>query len=54
MLGHLFLPEFRLLNKFAAANPDKTLVELEGRLLGMGGARELLAMGDARMGVWLM
>jgi HD-like signal output (HDOD) protein len=54
LLGHLFLPEFRLLNKFAAANPDKTLTELEGRLLGMGGARDLLAMGHARIGAWLM
>ena len=54
LLGHLFLPEFQLLNKFAAANPDKTLTELEGRLLGMGGARDLLAMGHARIGAWLM
>lgn len=54
LLGHLFLPEFCLLNKFAAANPDKTLTELEGRLLGMGGARDLLAMGHARIGAWLM
>lgn len=54
LLGHLFPPEFQLLNKFAAANPDKTLTELEGRLLGMGGARDLLAMGHARIGAWLM
>jgi len=54
LLGHLFLPEFQLLNKLAAANPDKTLTELEGRLLGMGGARGLLAMGHARIGAWLM
>jgi HD-like signal output (HDOD) protein len=54
LLGHLFLPEFRLLNKFAAAHPDKTLTELEGRLLGMGGARDVLAMGHARIGAWLM
>ncbi len=54
LLGHLFPPEFQLLNKFAAANPDKTLTELECRLLGMGGARELLALGHARIGAWLM
>jgi len=54
LLGHLFLPEFQLLNRFAAANPEKTLTELEGRLLGMGGARDLLAMGHARIGAWLM
>lgn len=54
LLGHLFLPEFKLLNRFAAAHPDKTLTELEGRLLGMGGARDVLAMGHARIGAWLM
>jgi HD-like signal output (HDOD) protein len=54
LLGHLFPPEFQLLNRFAAANPQRTLPELECQLLGMGGAKELLAMGHARIGAWLM
>jgi HD-like signal output (HDOD) protein len=54
LLGHLFPPEFQLLNRFAAANPQRTLPELECQLLGMGGAKELLSMGHARIGAWLM
>ena len=54
LLGHLFPPEFQLLNKFAQAHPGKSVAELERRLLGMGQARDMLAMGHARIGAWLM
>lgn len=54
LLGHLFPPEFQLLNKMAQANPTESVADLEGRLLGMGQAREMLAMGHARIGAWLM
>ena len=54
LLGHLFPPEFQLLNKFAQAHPGKSVAELEQRLLGMGQARDMLAMGHARIGAWLM
>ncbi len=54
LLGHLFPPEFHLLNKLAQANPKQSVAELESRLLGMGEAREMIAMGHARIGAWLM
>ena len=54
LLGHLFPPEFQLLNKMAQANPKQSVADLECRLLGMGEAREMLAMGHARIGAWLM
>lgn len=54
LLGHLFPPEFHLLNKMAQANPRESVADLECRLLGMGEAREMLAMGHARIGAWLM
>jgi len=54
LLGHLFPPEFQLLNKMARANPRQSVSELERRLLGMGQARDVLAMGHARIGAWLM
>lgn len=54
LLGHLFAPEFRLLNKMAAANPQTPIPELEERLIGMGAAHDVLAMGHARIGAWLM
>jgi len=54
LLGHLFQPEFYLLNKMAAANPDKPIIELEQQVLGMGRARDAIDMGHAQMGYWLM
>jgi len=54
LLGHLFPPEFKLLNNMASANPGQPVSELESRLLGMGQARDMLAMGHARVGAWLM
>jgi len=54
LLGHLFQPEFYLLNKMAAANPDKPITELEQQVLGMGRARDVIEMGHAQMGAWLM
>jgi len=54
LLGHLFPPEFKLLNNMASANPDQPVSELECRLLGMGQARDMLAMGHAHVGAWLM
>ena len=54
LLGYLFPPEFKLLNNMARANPKQPVSELEHRLLGMGQARDMLAMGHARVGGWLM
>ena len=54
LLGHLFPPEFQLLNKMAEANPDTPVSELEQRLLGMGQAMDMLSLGHARIGAWLM
>lgn len=54
LLGHLFQPEFYLLNKMAAVNPDTPITVLEQRVLGMGRARDVIEMGHAQMGAWLM
>jgi len=54
LLGHLFPPEFQLLNKMAKAHPEQSVPDLERRLLGMGQARDMLALGHARIGAWLM
>ncbi|MGA7800910.1 MAG: HDOD domain-containing protein [Gammaproteobacteria bacterium] len=54
LLGHLFPPEFQLLNKLVAANPETPVTDLEKRVLGMGQARQCLDMGHAQVGGWLM
>ncbi|BCO33251.1 hypothetical protein TspCOW1_33540 [Thiohalobacter sp. COW1] len=54
LLGHLFPPEFKLLNKLAAAQPDASVTALERCVLGMGQARDAFELGHARLGGWLM
>lgn len=54
VLGHLFPPEFAMLNRLAAANPDKPVRLLERQILAMGEARQMVRMGHARVGAWLM
>ena len=40
LLGHLFPPEFQLLNKLARAHPGRSVADLEQCLLGMGVSSE--------------
>ena len=54
LLGHLFPPEFKMLNRLVAANPDKPVTALEQCVLGMGQAQDVLEMGHAAVGAWLM
>lgn len=54
LMGHLFPPEFCLLNKLAARHPDKPLCALEKDMIGLGQARQLIAVGHARLGGCLL
>jgi HD-like signal output (HDOD) protein len=54
LLGHLYPPEFALLNKMVAAHPATPITQIERSLLAMGGAQRLLGLGHARVGAWLM
>lgn len=54
VLGHMFKPEFFLLNKIVSANPDASVTSLEKQVLGMGDAQHVISMGHARLGAWLM
>lgn len=54
LLGHLFPPEFKLLNKLVAAHPESPVTALEKCVLGMGQAQNILEMGHAQIGAWLM
>jgi HD-like signal output (HDOD) protein/prolyl-tRNA editing enzyme YbaK/EbsC (Cys-tRNA(Pro) deacylase) len=53
LYGHLFPPEFRLLNKWVKMSPKKPITLLEQRLLGLGQA-QLSGCSHAQMGGWLM
>ncbi len=52
--GHLFQPEFYLLNKLVCARTKTQVTMLERQILCMGRAQRLVGMGHARMGAGLM
>lgn len=54
VLGQLFQPEFYLLNRMVAANPDTPVTLLEQRVLCRGQAREVMCAGHPEVGAWLM
>jgi len=54
LLARLFLPEFHLLNRMAAANPGTPLPDLESHLVALGDARMAVQCGHARLGAWLL
>jgi len=53
-LGHLFQPEFFLLNKLYAANLKCSIVAIEKHALGMGAGQNAINMGHAELGSWLL
>jgi len=53
VLGHLFQPEFFLLNKLYGANLDKPIVLIEKHALGMGSGQNAIKLGHAELGSWL-
>ncbi len=53
LMGHLFQPEFFLLNRLVAANPETPVTAIEKRVLCMGRARDVLCMGHPSIGAWL-
>jgi HD-like signal output (HDOD) protein/prolyl-tRNA editing enzyme YbaK/EbsC (Cys-tRNA(Pro) deacylase) len=54
LLGHLFQPEFFLLNKLYAANLKCSIVAIEKHALGMGAGQNAINMGHAELGSWLL
>ena len=54
LIGHLFPPEFKMLNKMVARQPGSPLHELEKQVIGMGQAQTVIAMGHDKIGAWLL
>lgn len=54
LLGHLFQPEYFLLNKMCLANPSCGLPAIERRILCVGSSQKLVSLGHANLGSWLM
>ncbi|ORU93783.1 MAG: hypothetical protein A6F70_06645 [Cycloclasticus sp. symbiont of Bathymodiolus heckerae] len=54
LLGHLFQPEFFLLNRLYAANLSRCITCIEKHALGMGAGQNAVNMGHAELGSWLL
>ncbi len=54
LIGHLFPPEFKMLNKLVKNHPNDSLHALEKRVIGMGQAQQVIALGHDQIGSWLM
>lgn len=54
LFAHLFGPEFKMLNKMVAFQPDIPIEVHEKRMLGLGQANNVLKIGHAGMGAWLL
>ncbi len=54
LIGHLFPPEFRMLNKLRQAEPEAPMRKIEEQVFGMGGAQEFITMGHGTIGAILL
>lgn len=54
LIGHLFPPEFNMLNRLREDKPEASLQELEGQVFGMGAAQELISFGHSSVGASLL
>ena len=54
LLGHLFPPEFKMLNRLRETHPELSMQEIEGQVFGMGGAQELMSIGHGSIGASLL
>ena len=50
LVAHLFPPEFKLLERLKAHSPKQPLATIEKKVLGMGGAQEVIAKGHGELG----
>lgn len=54
LIGHLFPPEFSMLNKLREAEPVLSMQELESQVFGMGSAQQFISLGHGSMGAILL
>ena len=54
LIGHLFPPEFKMLNKLRESDPDASMADLEKQVFGMGGAQEFISLGHGSLGAILL
>lgn len=54
LIGHLFPPEFKMLNKLRESDPEASMQQIEQQVFGIGSAQEFIALGHGSMGAILL
>lgn len=54
LIGHLFPPEFKMLNKLRETEPEASMQDIEQHVFGIGGAQEFISLGHGSMGAILL
>ncbi|KZX75086.1 hypothetical protein A3715_02290 [Oleiphilus sp. HI0009] len=54
LIGQLFPPEYRMLNKLRVAEPERTMRDIEQQVFGMGAAQEFISLGHGSLGAILL
>ncbi|WP_068465872.1 HDOD domain-containing protein [Oleiphilus sp. HI0079] len=54
LIGQLFPPEFRMMNKLRESDPERSMAEIEKQVFGMGSAQEFIALGHGSLGAILL
>lgn len=54
LIGHLFQPEFSMLNKLVRNQPAEPLYKIEKRIIGLGQAQQVIALGHGEVGAILL
>ena len=54
LIGHLFPPEFQMLNKLRESDPEASMADLEKQVFGMGGAQDFISLGHGSLGAILL
>ncbi len=54
LIGHLFPPEFKMLNKLRESEPEASMADIEQQVFGMGGAQEFISLGHGSIGAVLL
>lgn len=54
LIGHLFQPEFSMLNKLVRNQPGEPLHKIEKRIIGLGQAQQVIALGHGEVGAILL
>lgn len=54
LFAYLFPPEYDLLNQWIKSYPQAPIEQLEKRLIGLGKAQQMVNIGHAKLGAWLL